>query len=443
MTQNAPNTDAQTFVEHLVRSGLMDSDAMTRLAADGPTTHDGHEVARFLVRTGMLTKFQADRLLAGRGAGLQLGQYRLMEELGRGGMGRVYKAMHQTMGRVVALKLLSPTMTKTETARDLFRREVRAAAKLNHPNIVAAFDANQAGDACFLVMELVAGPTLQQLVKDRGPLPAVQVCEFMRQAAAGLAYAHEQGLIHRDIKPANLLVQSTAAGPVVKILDFGLAHMVAPESASDKSDADAEYTMHGTPDFISPEQARNKSSVDARSDLYSLGCTFYKLLTGTVPFPGGSTLEKIVRHYSDDPTDVRQLRPDVPDALAAVVHKLLAKKAEDRYQTADELVASLHGLAAQHADWHPPSTAFAQRVKETQAGTEDPWANLADDSMVNTLPNVTLATRETATARPIRVPAPIRDAREINWVWLSILMGCVLSVSFGVVFALRFLVTRQ
>ncbi len=416
---------------------------MARFAAEGPATEDGSEVARFLVRKGMLTTFQADRLMAGRGAGLQLGQYRLMEELGRGGMGRVYKAMHQTMGRVVALKLLSPTMTKTETARELFRREVRAAAKLNHPNIVAAFDANQAGEACFLVMELVDGPTLTQLVKDRGPLPIDLACEFVRQAAAGLAYAHEQGLIHRDIKPANLLVQTTAAGPVVKILDFGLAHMVSPENASDKSDDGAEYTMHGTPDFISPEQARQKSSVDARSDLYSLGCTFYQLLTGTVPFPGGTTLEKIVRHYSDDPTDVRDLRPDVPDALAEIVRKLLAKKPADRFQSGHELIAALNGLAVRHSEWQAPSTGFAQRVKETQVGTSDPWANLADDSMVNTLPNVASATRETTTGRPSRAPAPMRDRGKANWLWMTLLLSCVLSVSFGVIFALRFLVAHQ
>ncbi|WP_020468606.1 serine/threonine-protein kinase [Zavarzinella formosa] len=448
MTQNAPHIDAQTFVEHLVRSGLLEPEAMARFNAEGPETEDGLELARFLVRKGMLTKFQAERLLSGRSDGFQLGQYRILDELGRGGMGRVYKALHLTMGRIVALKVLAPNLTKTDMARELFRREVRAAAKLNHPNIVAAFDANQAGESCFLVMEFVDGPNLSELVKRRGPLPTDQSCEFIRQTATGLANAHAMGLIHRDIKPANLLVQTTAAGPVIKILDFGLAHIVAPDKPSDLSDANGEFMVMGTPDYVSPEQARNKSSVDVRSDLYSLGCTFYYLLTGAVPFPGGSALEKIVRHYSDEPTDIRTLRPEIPEQLAVIVHRLLAKKPDERFADAHDLINALNRLALAHSDWQPPSTDNSKRDSGLNVGVreDDPWANLADDSIANTLPNVGSATRETSTSRPSRFVKSDRERHrrgKMNWVWIGLLIVCVISVFLGVVSALKFFIAHQ
>ena len=196
-----------------------------------PETPRGRVVARALVEQGLLTKFQAELLLAGSTSGFLLGQYRILDQLGRGGMGRVFKAEHQTMNRVVALKVLSPHLLKTPKAQQMFQREVRAAARLVHPNIVTAYDANQIDDRYFLVMEFVDGPNLDQLVRERGPLPVGQACDFIRQAADGLQYAHELGMVHRDIKPANLLVQRSAGQPptfdraCVKILDFGLARL--------------------------------------------------------------------------------------------------------------------------------------------------------------------------------------------------------------------------
>ena len=443
MTHSAPNIDAQTFVENLVRSGLLEPAAMARLSAEGPDTEDGLELARFLVRKEMLTRFQAERLLAGRCEGFHLGQYRLLEEIGRGGMGRVYKALHLTMRRIVALKILSAHYTQTEQARELFRREVRAVAKLNHPNIVAAFDANQTGETCFLVMEYVDGLNLAELVRERGPLPIDQACEFIRQTAVGLEYAHELNLIHRDIKPANLLVQTTAIGPSIKILDFGLARINDPGESNELSEVSGEFTVMGTPDYVSPEQCRDKRSVDQRSDLYSLGCTFYFLLTGGVPFPGGTPVEKILRHYSEKPKDIRYLRPEIPELLARIVEKLLSKKADDRYASARDLINAMNRLALTQSDWKPPAPnrPKSQRDSGLRASIEetDPWANLGEGSVGNTLANTGISTRETPTVpRPGRSLRIVQRQRRNDLFWILLSTGVLTTVCAGLFYLMRF-----
>ncbi|HMF16391.1 MAG TPA: serine/threonine-protein kinase, partial [Gemmataceae bacterium] len=337
-----PSIESEAFLKNLRRSGLLTRQEIEELLPRLPRTSRGRVVARSLVEMGLLTKFQAELLLAGRTNGFLLGQYRILEQLGEGGMGRVFKAVHQTMNRTVALKLLSPNLVQTPRARELFQREVRAAARLNHPNIVTAYDANQIDDRYFLVMEYVDGPNLDQLVRGQKPLPVPLVCEIMRQAANGLQYAHEMGMVHRDIKPANLLVQ--LAGPnqdlTVKILDFGLARLhdaeVAPVGGAGTIVTRPNVVM-GTPDYVSPEQARDLHAADIRSDLYSLGCTFYYLLTGQVPFPDGTTMEKLVRHSTVEPPPVEHFRTDLPAAVAAIVRRLMAKKPEARYQTPFEV----------------------------------------------------------------------------------------------------------
>src|ERR1051326_5736902 len=307
--------DRATFLTRLRDSGLLDGDALAQAEELAGDSERPRVIAKALVERGLLTRFQAEMVLCGRTEGFILGQYRVLEHLGTGGMGRVFKAEHQTMKRVVALKVLAPHLMKTEKARQLFQREVRAAARLVHPNIVTAFDANQSGDRHYLVMEFVDGPNLHDLVKERGPLPVGQVCEFARQAALGLQCAHDMGMVHRDIKPANLLVHGVSGQAcVVKILDFGLARLHEPVTApNDKQDSlpAGEQQVMGTPDYLSPEQARDVHSVDIRTDLYSLGCTMYFLLAGRVPFPGGSPLDKLVRHLSEEAPMVHPLRGGV------------------------------------------------------------------------------------------------------------------------------------
>jgi serine/threonine-protein kinase len=324
------------------------------------TEAPGQAIAHALVSAGLLTAFQARHLLAGRVRGFVLGRYRILEQVGQGGMGRVYKARHQALGRVVALKVLAPGLLAAGGTRELFERERRAVARLVHPNIVTAFNAGEQDGRHYLVLEYVDGPNLDQLVRRRGPLPVARACEFIRQAALGLQHAHEAGMVHRDVKPANLLLKpggpGAGASGVVKISDFGLARLHPPGRAAPGATAtiapEADSVM-GTPDYISPEQARCLHHVDICSDLYSLGCTFHYLLAGRPPFPGGTALEKLIRHSVDPPEPLGRLRPDLPQAVLAVVGRLMAKRPEDRFQTPAELAEALRPHAAAGAGWAP------------------------------------------------------------------------------------------
>jgi len=279
-------------------------------------------------------------------------RYRVFGALGAGGMGTVYKAEDQLMGRVVALKVVSAHLTAKPGAVARFRREIRAAAQLKDHHIVTAYDAGEAGGSHFLVMEYVEGDSLDQLVAKKGPLPVNLACNFVRQAALGLKHAADKGMVHRDIKPQNLMVTKGR----VKILDFGIARFVSTDErdvpadrpefgAANKPVDDGETNpnlLMGSPDYLSPEQAKNSHTVDARSDLYSLGCTLYYLLTGRAPFGGAEALiDKLLAHTTQEPPPVRAARPEVPEALVSVLSKMMAKSADDRYQTAHEVAAAL------------------------------------------------------------------------------------------------------
>jgi serine/threonine protein kinase len=269
-------------------------------------------------------------------------RYKILERIGEGGMGVVYKAEHRVMGRIVALKILTAGLSFNPAAMDRFRREVRLASRLNHPNIVTAYDADEAGDLHFLVMEFVDGVSLDKLVSKGGPLPVQIACEFVRQAALGLQHAFAKGMIHRDIKPHNLMLAQTGQ---VKILDFGLAR-IADLTAADPASLTAmaitkPQTVMGTPDFCSPEQSRDPTSADIRSDLYSLGCTFYHLLTGKPPFEGAGTYAKMIAHYKEPPPDLAKERKDIPGAVGEILQKLLSKSPLERFQTPAELSTAL------------------------------------------------------------------------------------------------------
>ncbi len=366
--------DRDTFLKNLVQSRLFNAQELEDVLPRLPDTTRGRVVARTLVQLGLLTKFQAELLLAGRTKGFHLSQYRILDLLGEGGMGQVYKAVHLTMNRVVALKLLAPHLVSTARARDLFQKEVRAAARLIHPNIVTAFDANHIGDRHFLVMEFVDGPNLDQLVREQGRLPVGLACEIIKQAAIGLQYAHEIGMVHRDIKPANLLVHLPAQHKdlVVKILDFGLARLNEPGQET-QADAARGRIIMGTPDFLSPEQAEG-GEVDIRSDLYSLGCTFYFLLARRAPFSGGTSLEKLERHKQEEPVPVEEGRSDVPPGVAGLVRRLMAKYPPHRFQTPAELAAAVAPFAVSGATPWPgpgPSAHLASKTDFALPSTGD------------------------------------------------------------------------
>jgi serine/threonine protein kinase len=362
----------QTFLRCLQRSGLLSEQASLEVAAHLPDSDRAVDLARALVAQGFLTRFQARQLLAGKFKRLVLGQYRVLDLLGQGGMGRVYKAAHATMERTVAIKVVSPSLLQNPLALTLFRREVRAAAHLHHPNIVTAFDAGEAKGVHYLAMEYVKGPSLYQLVREQGPPPLDLTCRLIRQAAEALQYAHEQGMVHRDIKPANLLIaglagwrrRKGAAGgggwtlpgdqsPVLKVVDFGLARVCQGKGAGRPETILARTgNILGTVDYISPEQANDVHAADIRSDLYSLGCTFYFALTGQVPFPDCAPLQKMAKHLTEQPRPVQALRPEVPPAVAAIVQKLMAKDRNQRFQAPADLVRELSpwgGPAPGHA----------------------------------------------------------------------------------------------
>jgi serine/threonine protein kinase len=292
-------------------------------------------------------------------------RYEVSELLGKGGMGDVYKAHHRMMNRPVALKLINQQLMQSDAAVKRFHREVQAAARLSHPNIVTAFDAEQAGDSHFLVMEFVNGMDLGEVIRQRGPLPVQEACEFIRQAANGLQYAHELGMVHRDIKPQNLMLTDDGK---VKILDFGLASLttetvVEPDATTHLEPvanmATAQLTKMGstmgTPDYISPEQTRDAHSVDIRSDIYSLGCTLYCLLTRQPPFSGDSVIDKLMAHAEQDPKPLASFREDIPTGLEDVLNRMMAKQPGDRFQTPAEVAQALS----------PYATSAAVLVKQT------------------------------------------------------------------------------
>src|SRR4051812_10873123 len=337
------------FVEAVRASGLLPAaevDALVGAAAQPDA--DPEALARDLVRRGLLTAYQVRRLWKGEGRELFLSQYVLLDRLGEGGMGEVFRARHTRLDRDVALKVMRKEKMAKPEAVKRFRREIRAAASLAHENVVRAFDADQSGDVHFFAMEFVDGTTLDQLVNARGPLPVAEASDYVRQAALGLQHAYEKGLTHRDIKPANLLVDKAG---VVKISDLGLVLLEDPETAESAGRLTKEGLTVGTPDFVAPEQARNPRAADVRADIYSLGCTFYYLLTGEVPFPGGTPTEKMLRHARE--AVPAPSRPDLPDDLRAVLARMTARRPEHRYQTPAEVAAALGPFAGHPA---PPPT---------------------------------------------------------------------------------------
>jgi uncharacterized protein (TIGR03067 family) len=283
-----------------------------------------------------------------------LGEYQLLEKLGRGGMGTVYRAIHTKLDRVVALKVLPKSRSDDEKAIARFEREMKAIGRLDHANIVGAYDAREIEGKPVLIMEYVEGLDLGKLVRRLGPLPVGDACELARQAALGLQYAHEHGLVHRDVKPSNLML--TPEGEV-KVLDLGLArfHRVEGDSpifAARKSGQSPETSDEmtgsgqamGTADYMAPEQASDSHGVDIRADVYSLGCTLYKLLTGRAPFGGPDhkgTFEKMTAHVREPVPPIREFDPEIPEELAAVLDRMLAKEPDERYATPQQVADAL------------------------------------------------------------------------------------------------------
>ncbi|REK31565.1 MAG: hypothetical protein DWQ42_00295 [Planctomycetota bacterium] len=325
------NEDVQTF--------------LSRGVPEGTTINSAEDLAAALVDTQRLTKFQLQLLREGKTSTLVLGNYVVLEKLGAGGMGVVYKARQRRMKREVALKVLPETLTDSKDAVARFHREVEAAARLQHNNIAVAYDADEAGGVHFLAMEYVNGPNLSQYVKQHGPLPLPYAVALCLQAAKGLQHAHNQGIVHRDIKPGNLMVDQSGT---LKILDMGLAHLgVEATDGEDVSELTQSGRVMGTVDYMAPEQAVDAKRADNRADIYSIGCTLYYLVTGKPLSPDGSITQKLLWHQTEEIPPLSSLAEGVSETLDAVALKMLGKKPEDRQQSMDEVVAQLDAVLSE------------------------------------------------------------------------------------------------
>ncbi len=356
---------ADQFLELVGKSGLLDPNQLQPYRQSCRAGEVSAEtVADALVRDGLLTRFQAAQLLQGKWRNFILGgKYKVLGPLGSGGMGHVYLCEHQIMRRRVAVKVL-PLHAGQGVSLARFHREARAVAQLKHTNIVGGFDIDRDGKRHFLVMEYIDGSTFQTIVEKCGPLDPLRAAHYIHQAALGLQHAHEAGLIHRDIKPSNLLLDRTGT---VKILDLGLARFFHDKS-DDLSKRHTESPV-GTMDYMAPEQALNSHLADIRADIYSLGATFYFLLAGHGPFEEGSPLQIMIRHQLAPPTPIRDIRPDVPEELAAVIGRMMAKNPAERYQTSAEVAQAL-GPRTQTPIPPPPQEEMPELISPSRGATE-------------------------------------------------------------------------
>ena len=310
-----------------------------------------------LMLKGMLTKFQTDWILSGEFEEFNVGEYRVVDILGTGGMGWLYVAVNENTGEKAAVKVISKMMEKDYLTR--FKLEARAGLKLNHPNIVRTLKLGETDEIWYMAMELVEGIAVQELIGRQGVIPWPQACSLVAQAAAGLQHAHEKGLIHRDVKPGNLLVKKNGT---VKVLDFGLALMEQNEDEFMLTMISGQGCV-GTADYIAPEQSIDSFSVGPPADIYSLGCTLYCALTGMVPFPGESVAKKLRAHRTKSARPVREIKPEVPAAVEEIVNRMMARKASERYASAAQVLAALQP----HARRDPASFDFAQVLAQRSA----------------------------------------------------------------------------
>jgi WD40 repeat protein/serine/threonine protein kinase len=388
-------TSVSTLIDSLRDLALLEADQLRQIDEVAARHPEPRVLAAELIRCAWLTPYQVNHLFQGRGSDLVLGPFVLLERLGQGGMGTVFKAKNRKLGKVVALKVIRKERLDRPDVVRRFYREVQAAAALEHPNIVHAYDAGEVGETHFLAMEYVEGTDLARLVKQQGPLPVALACDYARQAAIALQHAYERGLVHRDVKPANLLL-SAAGG--IKVLDFGLARLrEAVGEAEASSVLTHEGVVMGTPDFLAPEQSLDSHAVDIRADLYSLGATLFFLLTGRVPFPGGTLGQKIARHLAEAPPALEALRPDVPPTLGSLVRRLMAKRPEDRCQTPAEVATLL-------AEAHIP-TAVPVPPPVPVATPGDTFASMMEV--------------DTADEPAPRPEARRRTPRRARWLWLA------------------------
>lgn len=334
-------------------------------------------------------------------AGSLFGDYEVVEILGSGGMGQVWKARHRTLERDVALKVLFPKLASDEFFVSRFLKEARSAARLNHPNIVQIYDFGKVGSQYFLAMEYVDGRSLGRLLKNWGPFPEPQAVALMRQACVALSVAHGAGIVHRDVKPENFML--TRKGQL-KLVDLGLAKRTDDEPGHSLTGMSA-----GTPHYISPEQIEGRRDVDGRSDIYSLGGTLFHLVTGQPPFPGPSSPVIMSRHLNDRRPDPRSLAPGLSAGLATVIQRMMARSRDDRYPDVFALDADLYRLQTGEAVDSEGETMVGKVKPEPPTRTEeipDLKAALSSPRFTRPMPALARDDPYAPSAVPVAVPAP-------------------------------------
>ncbi|MEO2002197.1 MAG: serine/threonine-protein kinase, partial [Pirellulales bacterium] len=363
-------TTINTFVSLLRKSGLAEASEIDTVVGsldnlDAPLSD---EVTKAFLDAKLITTWHLKQLLKGKHRGFFLERYKLLDELGKGGMSSVYLAEHTSMHLPVAIKVLPVKRVGEKSYLERFKREAKASFKLRHDNIAGATDFDHNGDLWYIVLDYIEGEDLYQKVKRNGPLPIRDAVEYIRQAACGLQYAHEEGFVHRDIKPANLMLDTKGT---VKILDLGLALVGDDDEEGGLTKAHDEKVL-GTADYLAPEQAKNSHSADPRSDIYALGCTLYYLIVGRAPFARGSVIERIKAHWNEpapNPLDELEKPPaDLDSALIDLYFRMMEKHPDARPQTAGEVSEQLVAWLNQHQQDRPQPAGLRRHTTESSEG---------------------------------------------------------------------------
>jgi serine/threonine protein kinase len=404
----AAPSNIDDFLRLVRKSALVDETRLDAYLQDLRRAAVPQHLGKFaglLVHGGILTYFQAEQLLQGKSRGFTIGKYKVLERLGSGGMANVFLCEQMFVRRRVAVKVLPVAKASIPSALARFYREARVGAALNHRNIVRAYDIDQDEKLHFFVMEYVDGSSLQDIVQKHGPMDVIRAAHYLLQSAIGLQHAHSTaGIVHRDIKPSNILVDRKG---VVKILDMGLARFFH----DDKDDLTKKYKepLIGTADYLAPEQALDSHAADIRADLYSLGATFYFVLTGKTPFPEGTAAQKLICHQTRLPKSIKQIRSEVPDGLVAVLDKMLVKRPADRYQTPAEVVQALAPWT--QAPIPPPPEKEMPRLSRAAIGSDAASATTptpAPRPAAAPVPRV----HATTTTASLTTPKPLPPASE-------------------------------
>jgi serine/threonine protein kinase len=369
------------------------------------------ELANRLVEAEVISRYQCNELLNGR-TKFNLGPYVVTDFIGAGGMGEVYKAEHDVMGREVAVKVL-PASKSTPEAITSFSREIRTQAKLDHPNLVRAYDAGNDGRVHYLVTEYVPGMDLRRLIRSEGPLNVNQAASVIMFAALGLDYAHQSGLIHRDVKPGNILVTPEGIG---KVSDLGLAGFLNEPDGEDPRAG----KIVGTADYLSPEQIRNPHDICEASDIYSLGCTLYYAITGKVPFPGGTPASKARRHLEETPWHPRRFNAEINEEFVEIIADMMEKDPALRIQSMTEVVTRLEPWASETAivpslhltksPWMPPPVPTEVDEQDTHEGEDLRYEGSGQASQATH----SVAGQETRVRPPMPPPLPRQPDQRTN-----------------------------